>query len=66
MKFKKKRKVSDKKVWNVYNRGCDGKRKYNSANEAEAASDEKWQEEQVDLTPYRCKACGFWHLGNTR
>jgi len=66
MGFKKKRKVSDKKIWSVYSRGCDGKRDFISYEEAELAADEMWDEQRVDLSPYRCKACGKWHLGNCR
>lgn len=66
MGFKKKRKVSDKKIWSVYNRGCDGKREFPSFEDAEIAADEMWDEQGADLSPYKCKACGKWHLGNYR
>ena len=66
MKFKKKRRVSDKKAVAVLNRGCDGKSRYDTEEAALEHSDQIYEQYGEDMKPYRCKRCGFWHLTSDR
>ncbi len=63
MGFKhKKRRTSDKKAANFIFNGCNGKDTYNTAGEADRAAKEKGYYQGVDLTYYKCKSCGKYHL----
>ena len=63
MGFKhKKRRTSDKKAAMFIFNGCNGKDSYDSASEAELAALEKGDYQGIDLTYYKCKACGKYHL----
>ena len=64
-KVHKKRRISDKNAWNVLNRSCSGKARYDSEEAAWAHNDKIYEEYGNDLTPYKCTACGKWHLTNT-
>ena len=63
MGFKhKKRRTSDKKTAMFIFNGCNGKDSYDSASEAEQAALEKGDYQGIDLTYYKCKSCGKYHL----
>lgn len=42
-------------------RGCQGKRWYSTRSEAKSDM-KKWQNLYGKRDPYRCLACGHWHL----
>ncbi|MBQ0104646.1 MAG: hypothetical protein KBT47_01245 [Armatimonadetes bacterium] len=63
MAFKhKKRRVSDKKAMKFVFDGCNGKDTYNTPAEAKQAAQEKGDYQGIDLTYYKCKCCGKYHL----
>jgi hypothetical protein len=43
--------------------GCKGKRRFADATEAEAARHALGDRRQMNS--YRCRFCGFWHIGHT-
>jgi len=62
MAFKKRKKVSDKKIWNTLISSCDGKNAYNTKADAEDAADRLWEQDLIDLKVYKCGTCLKWHL----
>lgn len=44
-------------------RGCNGKRCYESFKAANGVAQHARHELETALAPYRCRACGSWHLG---
>lgn len=62
MGFHKKRKISNKKATMFIFNGCNGKDTYNTPGEAKQAALEKSDYQGIDLTYYKCKSCGKYHL----
>lgn len=62
MGFHKKRKISNKKSAMFIFNGCNGKDTYNTPQEAKQAALEKGDYQGIDLTYYKCKSCGKYHL----
>jgi rubrerythrin len=48
------------------NRSCGSKRQFSSKKQARSAARKLWEEEFDILVVYKCRLCGFHHIGHSR